>query len=161
MLTPEDFASQWPDGRSCVRPNDPLLSRLPFETQRFLVEGGLPPYDELALGFELERGLSIVGSEGRDYVRVGTDSANDLVVSPNTGEVLAIPDTCFVNSSVSHLAEFLLLVRDAARLPSDSDDEARARLDALISAMKRADPRALATPGAWWSQVAADWAQQM
>jgi hypothetical protein len=161
MLTPEEFVSQWTEGRSRARPSDPLLSRLPFETQRFLVEGGLPPFDELALFFELDRGLSAVVSEGREYVRIGTDSASDVVVSPETGEVLSIPDTCFINSSVSHLAEFLLLVRDAARAPSRSDDEARTRLHALIAAMKRADARALATPGAWWSQVVADWLQQM
>jgi len=152
----------WPARGGPVRsPSDPLLSRLPFETQRFLVKGGLPPYDELALGFELERGLSLVASKGREYVRIGTDGANDIVVSPDTGEVASIPDTCYINSSVSQLAEFLLLVRNAALAPSRSEDEARTRLDALIATMKLGDPRALATPGAWWSQVVADWAQQM
>jgi hypothetical protein len=163
MLTPDRFSSLWGEGRSKADARDPLLGKLSTIDREFVAQCGLPPCQSLLLDFDLALPLRTITWERREYVRIGSDGGTDICVLPESGGVwsVGLGALRFMNSTIPQLAEFLLLVREAERVPSLIAEEQPANLNALIESLKIADPEALSRSRDWWSIVVASWREQL
>ncbi len=130
MITPEKFKAWW--GKGLVRNTEAALThiRIPEASKRFLVEAGLPAEAHPGLQFaryedELPTMLEAFPEDNlpADYARfrpIGVDYATIICLDEQDDGHLYSVDieghglpTCFMNSSVPQLAEFLLTVRNS------------------------------------------------
>lgn len=170
MLTPSDFKAQW--GEGLVRNTPAALAhiRIPEASKRFLVEAGLPAEAGIGLQFsryedELPTLLEAFPNDGlpADYARyrpIGVDYATIICLDEQDhGHLYSIDieghglPTCFMNSSVAHLAEFLLVIRV---VPTEgppkryTDEEGAAYTEELAQKFQEIDPAAMRDEASFW-----------
>src|ERR1041385_7970093 len=125
-MTPQDFAKRW-RWENLVKPPENSLKnlKLPDETKFFLLEAGLPVTTETqhSINFSmLSSGIQKLSDciekgerqdKYRSFLRIGATAAGQICLEEITGQVFVIypklDKTRFVNSSVSQLAESILV----------------------------------------------------
>ncbi|TQV65818.1 SMI1/KNR4 family protein [Exilibacterium tricleocarpae] len=188
MISAKDFKAQWEAEEEfelvVAKADCPRLTSLPAELQKFLLEAGLPDAAAPFLSFDvIERhGLTEISevwgspddySESEKerlsrYFIIGSDgSGNPLAIDTDSNfEIVHLDhDNWFqtvtiLNSSLFHLAEFLLLVRDMVSKAhnelseTELEEEIPARYKGeLFTRMKFADKKAWRSGGYWETEV--------
>lgn len=173
MITPQEFITQW-QGELIKNTPDSLENiNLPKVSKLFLIEAGLPRWvPGLELNFDRLQDemptLPEAFPNGYDfpedyscYYPIGADPATLLCLDAHhNGSIYSIDiddngvPTRFVNSSVPHLAEFLLVIQV---IPSDgppkvhTDEEGAAYTEELAHKFKSIDPEAMRDADSYWS----------
>lgn len=159
MISYEDLVRVWGAGNVIRIPAKDLdRVELPAEAARFLAEVGLPLRTDWLFELKELEMLTHPRRPGR-YCRFGSDLANELCASADTGQVVSVSLDAehldrFVNTSVPLFAEFLMLVTaERIRFPGLADDEIDQVVAALEYRLQELDPPALHSPDNWWSVI--------
>jgi len=174
MITPSEFVAQWGDD-GLIRNTPAALTdiQIPQASKRFLVEAGLPAHADFGLQFErftdemptlpeaFPNGYAFPPAY-HSYRPIGVDYATILCLSEqDRGRIYSVDidghlPTRLVNSSVPHLAEFLLVFRrDAvwAQAAHPTEEELMASTYKMRDELTRRDPEAMHNEQSYWPQV--------
>lgn len=188
MISAKDFKAQWETEEELelvvAKADCPRLAGLPAELQKFLLEAGLPDGAAPFLSFDdierhgLKKIFEVWGSPDdysesekerlSRYFIIGSDgSGNPLAIDTDSSFEIVHLDhddwfqtVTILNSSLFHLAESLLLVRDMVSKAhnelseAELEEEIPARYkDELFTRMKSADKKAWRSRGYWETEV--------
>ncbi len=154
-----DMLSVW-DSTEIERFDSVSLERLGLggESLRLLVEAGLPHQVEYLFETTAPALTSAAGS-AHGMVCIGTDGGAAICIEPGSGGVHALAlsnefPSRFVNSSLRQFMEFLTRAVSMRRALVDlPEEEAQARVQALVRILHSVDPPALNDRDHWWAVI--------
>jgi hypothetical protein len=135
---------------------------LPASSSTFLQNTGLPQVDEdLFIHFVPQvGGLRPRTYQGMQYVVIGNDYGNSVVVRVDDGQIFSVPEegvdvpVRFVNTDIQSLARFVTIYLQALpHLRIVDDDEASRMVDRLEVQFNEVDPQALSDDENWWAVI--------